>query len=111
MSYTDGIGNLQQIINSLATPETRASQQTNSTQETAATSHATNPAIPLAVQKTDQASLSATSNAIAQALSTPGADSDVRTEKIAALQQAIASGTYNVSSSDVADKLIQSLLK
>lgn len=107
MSYTDGIGNLQQIISSLATPETRASQ-TNSTQETATTTPATSPSAAPTAQKADQASLSATSSVISQALSS---DSDVRTEKVAALQQAIAAGSYNVSSSDVADKLIQSLLK
>jgi negative regulator of flagellin synthesis FlgM len=44
---------------------------------------------------------------VGQALS----GSDVRMEKVAALQQAIEAGTYNVSSSDVADKLISSLLK
>ena len=36
--------------------------------------------------------------------------SDTRSAKVASLQQAIAAGTYNVSSSDVADKIIQSLL-
>jgi len=44
---------------------------------------------------------------VSQALS----GSDVRFEKVAALQQQIAAGTYNVSSSDVADKLLSSLLK
>ena len=106
MSYTDGIGNLQQIISSLATPETRASQ-TNSTQETATTTPATSASAAPTAQKADQASLSATSSVISQALSSD----DVRTEKVAALQQAIAAGSYNVSSSDVADKLIQSVLK
>jgi len=43
---------------------------------------------------------------IAQALE----GSDVRTEKVAALQESIANGSYNVSSSDVADKMIRSLL-
>jgi negative regulator of flagellin synthesis FlgM len=37
--------------------------------------------------------------------------SDIRTDKIAALQQAIAAGTYRVSSSDLADKMIASLLQ
>jgi len=37
--------------------------------------------------------------------------SDVRSSKVEALQQSIAAGTYNVSSSDVADKLIESLQK
>jgi negative regulator of flagellin synthesis FlgM len=36
--------------------------------------------------------------------------SDVRADKVATLQAAIASGTYNVSSQDVAQKLISSML-
>jgi negative regulator of flagellin synthesis FlgM len=44
---------------------------------------------------------------MAQALS----GSDVRTDRVAALQQSIAAGTYNVSSSDVADKVISALLQ
>jgi anti-sigma28 factor (negative regulator of flagellin synthesis) len=32
-------------------------------------------------------------------------------DKVAALQQAIAGGTYNVSASDVANKMVESLLK
>jgi negative regulator of flagellin synthesis FlgM len=37
--------------------------------------------------------------------------SDVRFDKVAALQQAIAVGSYNVSSASLADKLIGALLK
>jgi negative regulator of flagellin synthesis FlgM len=37
--------------------------------------------------------------------------SDVRGDKVAALQQAISSGTYNVASSAVADKLMSALLQ
>ena len=55
--------------------------------------------------KTDQASLSAASGLVTKALATP----DVRTDKVASLQKAIASGTYKVSSSDVAGKLLESL--
>jgi negative regulator of flagellin synthesis FlgM len=57
--------------------------------------------------QTDQAVLSTAAGLIATSL----AGSDVRTAKVEALQQAIASGNYNVSSSDVADKMIQSLLE
>jgi anti-sigma28 factor (negative regulator of flagellin synthesis) len=35
--------------------------------------------------------------------------SDVRVEKVAALQQTIAAGTYSVTAADLADKLIGSL--
>ena len=55
--------------------------------------------------KSDQTSLSAVSSLVTKALS----GSDVRTEKVASLQKAIASGTYHVSSAKVADKLLQSL--
>jgi negative regulator of flagellin synthesis FlgM len=41
----------------------------------------------------------------------PTGDGDVRADKVAALQSQIAAGTYNVSSSDVAGKLIDALLK
>jgi negative regulator of flagellin synthesis FlgM len=54
----------------------------------------------------DQASLSPTASLVAQALS----GSDVRTEKVTALQQSIAAGSYNVPSSDVAGKLMGALL-
>ena len=55
---------------------------------------------------TDAASVSSAGSAVAQA----AAGSDVRTDKVAALQAAIANGTYNVSAGVVADKLIASLL-
>lgn len=46
----------------------------------------------------------------ANALAGMGED-DVRSDKVAALQQAIAAGTYSVSSSDVADKLMNSMFE
>jgi negative regulator of flagellin synthesis FlgM len=58
------------------------------------------------VVKADQTSLSSASSLLRKALTV----SDVRTEKVASLQKAIASGSYHVSSSDVADKLLTSLL-
>jgi flagellar biosynthesis anti-sigma factor FlgM len=51
--------------------------------------------------------LSSMAGVLAQSLSGP----DERAGKVEALQAAIAVGTYNVSAADVADKLIQSLLK
>jgi negative regulator of flagellin synthesis FlgM len=55
----------------------------------------------------DDAKLSATASMVAQSLS----ESDVRPEKVAALQQTIAAGTYSVSSADVADKLMGAMLR
>ena len=56
--------------------------------------------------KSDQANLSVASGLVTKAIAGP----DVRADKVASLQKAIAAGTYNVSSSDVAGKLLQSLL-
>ncbi len=53
----------------------------------------------------DQANLSPASLLLSQALSLP----DVRADKVAAIQQALAAGTYRVSSADLADKLITTL--
>jgi|SRR5215469_11253394 len=104
MSYTNSIGNLQQIVSSIAAGEVKGSQQTKPAQ---GPTGAPENSISSTSSRSDQASLSVASNVIAQALSSD----DVRVEKVAALQQAIASGTYNVSSSNIADKLIESLLK
>jgi negative regulator of flagellin synthesis FlgM len=57
------------------------------------------------VVATDQAQVSTAGSLLARALT----GSDVRTEKVAALQQAIGAGTYNVSSAAVAGKVIDAL--
>lgn len=55
--------------------------------------------------QSDQASLSMASQLMTQVSSLP----DVDTEKVAAVQSALAAGTYQISSSDVAGKMIESL--
>ena len=101
MSYTNGIGNLQQALSSIA-PTQPASQATESTEASQQRSAAAAPA-----KQADQTNLSSAGGVIAHALE----GSDVRSDKVAALQQAIASGSYNVSSLDVAGKMIDSLLE
>jgi negative regulator of flagellin synthesis FlgM len=54
----------------------------------------------------DETRLSRASSLVAQA----AALSEVRSEKIAAIQQALATGAYQVSPSDVAGKLIDHML-
>lgn len=54
----------------------------------------------------DQAHLSGSASLASQAASVP----DVRQEKVAAVQVALESGTYNVPSSDVAQSLIDQML-
>jgi negative regulator of flagellin synthesis FlgM len=101
MSSASGIGSLQQSINSITPSETKAVQAGAPGSKVAegATS-------VVDVQQGDRANLSSTGGLVGEAL----ASSDVRSAKVAALQQAIADGSYSVSSSDVADKIIQSLL-
>jgi len=53
----------------------------------------------------DEAHLSAAASLVSQAVSLP----DVRTEKVAAVQAALANGSYRVSSSDLAASLIESM--
>ncbi|WP_446742371.1 flagellar biosynthesis anti-sigma factor FlgM [Silvibacterium acidisoli] len=55
----------------------------------------------------DQTSLSSASTLVSQAIGLP----DVDMAKVAEVQNALASGTYQVSSSDVAAKLIDSLTR
>jgi flagellar biosynthesis anti-sigma factor FlgM len=62
---------------------------------------------PTTILEQDQAHLSQA----AVLASATSADSDVRLEKVAEIQQALSAGTYAVSPSDVAGKLIDHLLQ
>jgi negative regulator of flagellin synthesis FlgM len=54
----------------------------------------------------DRATVSAVGNGIAQS----SLDPDVRWEKVASISQALADGTYNVPTSAVASKMVDSML-
>jgi negative regulator of flagellin synthesis FlgM len=101
MSYTSGVGSPQQGINSISQSEAKPTIQPG------APAGLPSDGLIASVGHADQTSLSSASGLVAQALDSP----DVRSAKVAALQQAIAAGSYSVSSSDVADKIIQSLLR
>jgi len=60
----------------------------------------------VAEQVTDEAHVSPAASIIVQSVSEAG----VNTDKVAAVQAALASGTYHVSSSQVAGKLIDHML-
>ncbi len=98
MSHTNAIGNSQVLQSLLGQSDRVQSAKKDSVQLQAATS-------PTAQATTTQ--LSSAGSALAQVASTTD---DVRTEKVGAIQQAIAAGTYSVPASAVADKLIQHLL-
>ncbi|HEY1808278.1 MAG TPA: flagellar biosynthesis anti-sigma factor FlgM [Acidobacteriaceae bacterium] len=54
----------------------------------------------------DETTLSSAASAAAQA----APDSDVRMDKVAEVQKALAAGTYSVPSSDVANRMIDTML-
>lgn len=62
--------------------------------------------VPDAKAGGDEATLSAAASVAAAA----APDSDVRMAKVTAIQQAVASGTYSVPASEVAAKMIDSML-
>lgn len=105
MSYTNGIGHSQNPF-AAETSSSSATSGPAQTERTAAASLPNPVASGAVVVSVDHTRLSAFGGALAQAL----AQSDVRMDKVTALQQAIAAGTYSVSASDVADKVISSLL-
>ncbi len=100
MSFTNGIGSGQQSFSLLAAASTNATTQADAVKQKDTTTLSE----PI---RQDAATLTSAGGLLAQAVS----GSDTNTAKVAALQQAIAAGTYNVSASAVADKLIESLLR
>lgn len=107
MSYLNGIGSPQQIFNATEAAALGNTSSATKTEKSAALESAAAQDIMSSASAFDRASLSANAVLMAQALS----GSDVRTDRVAGLQQSIAAGTYNVSSSDVADKVISALLQ
>ncbi len=102
MSGTDGISSLQKALGSLNLTDTKQAKPATGLEKALAGRETSN----LSARTYDQASVSVAGGLAAQGTS----EGDVRLDKVAALQQQIASGTYLVSASDVADKLVQSLL-
>ncbi|MFZ0632948.1 MAG: flagellar biosynthesis anti-sigma factor FlgM [Acidobacteriaceae bacterium] len=81
-------------------------QQLFASQEVAGNSSGKTPGATTSGSGVDEATLSSAASAAAQA----APDSDVRMDKVAQVQQALAAGTYNVSSSDVANRMIDTML-
>ena len=105
LSYTNGIGGPPQLHGATETASSASANKTAKTEPSSLSLPMPDGATSLA--GLDDAKLSTTAGVVAQAL----LGSDVRTDKVAALQQSIAAGTYSVSSSNVADKLMGALLK
>jgi negative regulator of flagellin synthesis FlgM len=97
------INNSANVLGSLlGLDPTRAAQKTQSAQAVTATSSTA--ASTGTDFDSDQAQLSTAGSLAATA------SPDVRTEKVAAIQTAIASGNYNVSASAIASKMVASML-
>jgi flagellar biosynthesis anti-sigma factor FlgM len=103
LSYTNGIGSAQQFSGAA---EVAASSSANRAAKTAPASVAEQDGFS-GSSPVDDAKLSSTASAVAQALS----GGDVRTEKVAALQQSIAAGTYSASAPAVAAKVLSAMLE
>jgi anti-sigma28 factor (negative regulator of flagellin synthesis) len=101
MSISNGIGSLQGLSNTVTPASQTAPAGKEQQIKTAVPVHVA----PKVNQAVDQAVISSTSGLLTQALNA----SDIRLHKVLPLQQAIASGSYDVASSDVADKVISSL--
>ena len=101
MTGLEGINSLQQALGTLGVKENRATDAAS-----AQGAGATGSVAGAAAAVTDQARVSSAGGLAAQLSAGP----DVRPEKVAQLQAAIASGTYNVPASAVADKLVAHLL-
>jgi negative regulator of flagellin synthesis FlgM len=95
MDIRSSLDGLKSILG-VAQPDTTAAQPKSN----AATS-----TIP-AAWSSDQTTLSS----VGSAVSSSSFDSGVRTDKVAAIQAALASGTYQVSASAVASSLVSSMM-
>jgi flagellar biosynthesis anti-sigma factor FlgM len=103
MTGMDGINSLQKMLGAL---QVNDSTSVNGTAATKAGSSSSAPLSSAASSgSVDHASFSA-SGLAAQSTDM----SDVRTTKVAELRAAIASGTYSVPASAVADKMVESML-
>ncbi|HEY0162752.1 MAG TPA: flagellar biosynthesis anti-sigma factor FlgM [Edaphobacter sp.] len=94
MSYPNAIGDWTQSMSTVVTSTATESRPYKNLSETVFSS-------PSATQ--DKTNLSSTSELVARALE----GSDVRFDKVNTLRESIANGSYYVSSSDLAEKMLQ----
>jgi negative regulator of flagellin synthesis FlgM len=102
VEITDRTSSLQQVISSSAPSRMTFAAQGDDTHGRVAKDIG----VSTANVATDHASLSAAGSLAARALEA----SDTRADRITVVQEAIALGSYHVSSSDLTDKIIQTLL-
>ncbi len=106
MTGMDGINSLQKMLGALKTNDSTNVNATSAAGKTGSAAGLVS-SIKVTGNTVDSAKLSAAGGLAAQATDT----SDVRLTKVAELKAAIAGGTYNVSASAVADKMVEGMLK
>jgi len=107
MAGLDGISTLGQVLGGLS-PNGSQNNVSQVTQTVASSSTKTSSLTIVSSSSVgiDQASVSSTGGLVSQALATP----DVRLDKVAEIRSQISQGTYQVSASAVAGKIVDSLL-
>ncbi|MDE1175129.1 MAG: flagellar biosynthesis anti-sigma factor FlgM [Edaphobacter sp.] len=96
MSLVNGVGVSSQTLDiQIAANEARPRNQSISPKDPGAAS----------TKISDATTISSASTLVSQAL----AGSDVQTEKVEALRQAITAGTYHVPSTEIADKILNTM--
>ncbi len=101
MNIGNGIENSNLTRATAASPETAAQLRTSPSSGGSEASGAAG---------VDQARVSTAAAQLAQTLATGGANSEVRTGLVQRVRGALAAGTYSVSASQVAGKLMQSMM-
>ena len=95
MNVNDGLHGLPEQLGVSETSPVQATQRQQQASYSASTG-----------STQDRTEVSTAASLAHQAMAVP----DVRMDKVAAVQQALANGTYQVSAGDVADKLVQQMM-
>ncbi len=102
MNFSGNIVNTQNSVNSVGTEPLNVTPQT--AEPTQAVSRASEPSVnPI---ESDSATLTPAATMVQSA-----GDSNMSSDRIASIQSAIASGTYNVPASAVAEKIVENMLR
>jgi len=107
MTYTSAVDSNRQLPNDTSVSSPAAAAVAASARTGATTRAATQASQAIDSIASDSAKVSLAGAMLSQA----STGSDVRFDKVAALQQSIQAGTYGVTSANVAGKLIESLQK
>ena len=103
MSYMTGLGELQRALTALGAGETKTAGAEGASKGTGLTEGT---GVSVTATGGDSAKVSASGGAVLRSMTGP----EVRSERVAALREAIAGGAYSVPADAVAGKLMESML-